>query len=563
MRTPYETLTEKDKTDIFNYLMWNSHNCGAAEPWDRTCHNVLCHWDLAKRDFLDMFNGELILTKRVKVPFARHIAEESFYGNSKISPFLDQVLKILYYTRDKYWYYLDFINEIKFKANWLFTWDAFSERCRVLHQNPILIINTLISHVFNDSAILDAKVDWTEPDHTIYVPYNDTDSIRIQKGEKTMRVIGKIVRTCFPFLLEEYEEFRLEISRIFNSSKLEGDLCISIHPLDYMTMSDNSSRWSSCMSWEDIGDYRAGTVEMMNSESVVIAYLKSDSEEYVKEDVHWNSKKWRSLFIVTNGAIVSVKGYPFQNEFLSKTVLEWLKELYNKEYYNTIDTDDFATAELHTLTGRETGLFTTNNMYNDFGTTTHYGYLSSSWSNMPFHSINYSGVLSCMSCGQLWDTEDSSNRYCKVNCDECLDPDDDDYEEEEEEENTYDDYTSDYIYEDDATTVFIIDAPYEEIKKGLDQHPFVFGAFEDYQTFYTHEGNIEHTIDLHDLEKTTDDYHIGSILTHYINGIWIISTRDQNYDDMESFDEAFLKQICGEKTIEKAKKWLSQPTDAE
>ena len=38
-------------------------------------------------------------------------------------------------------------------------------------------------------------------------------------------------------------------------------------------MSDNNSGWESCMSWRNNGCYRRGTVEMMNSPYVIVAYL--------------------------------------------------------------------------------------------------------------------------------------------------------------------------------------------------------------------------------------------------------------------------------------------------
>ena len=77
------------------------------------------------------------------------------------------------------------------------------------------------------------------------------------------------------FAADEWEEIRLAHSQIFNTNKMTGTLCLSIHPLDYATASDNDNGWSSCMSWRDDGCYRMGTVEMMNSPMVICAYFAS------------------------------------------------------------------------------------------------------------------------------------------------------------------------------------------------------------------------------------------------------------------------------------------------
>ena len=121
----------------------------------------------------------------------------------------------------------------------------------------------------------------------------DGKILKVQKGTKPLRVLAKMAQA---FNLEGFEEFRLTHSRILNQKKMTGELCLSIHPMDFMTMSDNNSNWESCMSWSDYGCYRRGTVEMMNSECVVVAYLRAKEDMKVSEDLYWNNKKWRCWF---------------------------------------------------------------------------------------------------------------------------------------------------------------------------------------------------------------------------------------------------------------------------
>ena len=76
-----------------------------------------------------------------------------------------------------------------------------------------------------------------------------------------MRVLSKIATA---YNLPGFEDFRIAQSLVTNQANLKGYITLSIHPLDYMTMSDNNCGWDSCMSWQEEGCYRQGTVEMMN-----------------------------------------------------------------------------------------------------------------------------------------------------------------------------------------------------------------------------------------------------------------------------------------------------------
>ena len=138
------------------------------------------------------------------------------------------------------------------------------------------------------------------------------------------------------------EDFRICHSIIFNNKILKGNLCLSIHPLDFMTMSDNNNNWSSCMSWKETGCYRTGTVEMMNSNLVICAYLDSEKNFFfnesgteVSEEYTWNNKKWRQLFYCHKDIIVSGKAYPYSNTDLTMMVLEKLRELAKENWNQT------------------------------------------------------------------------------------------------------------------------------------------------------------------------------------------------------------------------------------
>ena len=162
-------------------------------------------------------------------------------------------------------------------------------------------------------------------------------TLQIQAGMKPIRAMQKVIQYFgWTHLNEGFEKFRIQHSMVLNEKMVKGYICISIHPLDFITMSDNSSDWSSCMSWREAGCYHVGTVEMMNSNNVVCAYIESKTPfkfgrlskpDHVGEEWEWNNKKWRQLIYVTKDIIVGGKSYPYANENFTKEVIKILREL--------------------------------------------------------------------------------------------------------------------------------------------------------------------------------------------------------------------------------------------
>ena len=152
--------------------------------------------------------------------------------------------------------------------------------------------------------------------------------IKVQTGSKPIKMLQKIIKSYPDNNVTSLQDFINLHSCVMNNATLKGTLCLSIHPLDYMTMSDNQHGWTSCMSWAEEGCYRLGTVEMMNSESVVVAYLKSnDGKVYEIGNNTWNSKKWRQLIIVDSDFICGIKCYPYRCDELTEIAIKWLMEL--------------------------------------------------------------------------------------------------------------------------------------------------------------------------------------------------------------------------------------------
>ena len=251
---------------------------------------------------------------------------------------------------------------------------------------------------------------------TFIITLPNGKDFKIQHGCKVSRVLGKIAEA---FNLPGYEDFRICHSQILNQKTLSGNLCISIHPLDYMTMSDNECDWDSCMSWRNEGCYRQGTVEMMNSRGVIVAYLTADNPMKMYEphfyngsDV-WSNKKWRELFVVDERVIASVKGYPYHNGDLSLIVMNWLRELaatnLNWTYKDPIKWDSSDSISINKVSPFTIEI-NHENMYNDFGSAP-FHWLSfikdfndndlTKYTFANYFNLQYSGRPECMVCGFL------------------------------------------------------------------------------------------------------------------------------------------------------------------
>ena len=132
---------------------------------------------------------------------------------------------------------------------------------------------------------------------------------KIQKGTK-------IVKSFKYFITDDklLNDIQSKASEIIQENKIEGYLVFSVHPLDFLSSSENTFNWRSCHSLD--GEYRTGNLSYMCDKSTIVCYLMA--EKYAKlphfpESVPWTNKKWRVLlhFNPELDVVFAGRQYPF------------------------------------------------------------------------------------------------------------------------------------------------------------------------------------------------------------------------------------------------------------
>lgn len=140
---------------------------------------------------------------------------------------------------------------------------------------------------------------------------------------------GMKISKALKFFIEEPSELRKaqeEYSRILQNLKITGKFCLSIHPLDFLSVSENNNNWRSCHAMN--GEYRSGNLNYMLDSTTIVAYIKGEKDEKIHGlgNFVWNSKKWRTLiFSNENRDILAIgRHYPF----FIKGVFNYIRDIF-------------------------------------------------------------------------------------------------------------------------------------------------------------------------------------------------------------------------------------------
>lgn len=207
---------------------------------------------------------------------------------------------------------------------------GFNQYLKILIEIPYFKNLYVLRRFIRDCGPV-AFYDNKTPDEMSYRILNlkgNEEMVRIPQGMKITRAL-KFFTLHDDKLLNMLQT---KYSQIINTSTITGKLCISVDPMDFLTMSVNNNSWRSCMALD--GEYAAGTLSYAADKYTFMVYLKSDKEDEnlkdVPNDIKWNSKKWRCLmyFDKEYETIVTTKQYPFTSSKLMEEAMEMVKEVF-------------------------------------------------------------------------------------------------------------------------------------------------------------------------------------------------------------------------------------------
>lgn len=226
-------------------------------------------WSKNKQYFYDLFRQQLIYKSKEKITF--HLDEQT--RCDRVEEFLD-------------WLNNSFI--------WSDTENA-----------DLGALDEFINN--NRNSFFKNKVEKTYQDRVHFYGYEEpAEYIEIPAGTKLIK--------AFKYYIKDKDllyTIQNKASTIIQEDKIEGYMCLSIHPLDYLTISENTLGWRSCHSLD--GDFRGGNLNYMADKATVVCYLESSKPTNL-HGVSWNNKKWRMLLFFSQDkeAIFAGRQYPFK-----------------------------------------------------------------------------------------------------------------------------------------------------------------------------------------------------------------------------------------------------------
>lgn len=242
-------------------------------PFDVDMHDIVNQWYRSKKFFIDTFGGQPIkrITKE-PLSFTLSPQEKGSIFTNMIDD-IEQHGQLFSYNEEEDYTLNDF-----------------------LHENE--------TGFFNNRVVVDHP------------------SLKIRKNMKLLK--------CFKYFLPDFTTTRNiqdVASRYIQEDRITGHLYLSVHPLDFLSMSENNCGWRTCQSLD--GDFRAGVINYMLDDTTFMAYLADEEDDKLRpfpDGMLWNSKKWRVLLHTNQfeSIIYYNRQYPYNSDTLLACVHQYI-----------------------------------------------------------------------------------------------------------------------------------------------------------------------------------------------------------------------------------------------
>lgn len=366
-------------------------------------------WAKPKEDLIKLFRGQLIYSKEINLRQSDETISLSLDNKANrniVNQIQDYLHKVIYQSKLLHFKsinseleFYELVNFNNYKKN-----RVESRFCIIYDVDNQLIINknskwlkmmTKLTKFLQD--IVEHKAEMLPEDREIYY----TLSSYLTSALGSIAVLAK------------------EYDNAYFRNHLKGTLYISIHPIDYFTLSDNNNHWTSCYSITNSRSHVISTLELLSSPDVVVAYFVAENDPafYLTNDFTWYNKNWRSLIVVDKDALVQIKGYPYQSNELNDLALDFVAEIVKDTYQYNRNIKEADTKKIHVFTHRA---------YNDYSSTCSHVYIAEKPSQNNIKIATTSEAY-CLECGNEIQHSITSLMLCEscgdiVYCSQCGEP---------------------------------------------------------------------------------------------------------------------------------------------
>ena len=156
---------------------------------------------------------------------------------------------------------------------------------------------------------------------------NRTSSVVINTD---MKMGSKLLKNFkYFFSKDELREVQDLASQFIQRNKIKGYLYLSVHPVSFLTISENRSNWRSCHALD--GEFRSGNLSYLQDDVTIVAGLCSLEQKKLRcmpQGMSWYDNKWRMLIHFTNNGKFCYfnKQYPFYSERIKDYVTYLINE---------------------------------------------------------------------------------------------------------------------------------------------------------------------------------------------------------------------------------------------
>lgn len=148
-----------------------------------------------------------------------------------------------------------------------------------------------------------------------------------KKNAKPTKILSKLIQN---------EQFDIDVSKIMQNRTVQGNVVLSIHPLDYITMSTNTHKWGSCIHIIE-GFNKVGGYSLMLDNTTIIAFADNGADAVYHNNwgrFEWNNKTFRQCIYLTDSGFT----FGHYNGTVSEEVRdmwdEMMRELIGGEWQN-------------------------------------------------------------------------------------------------------------------------------------------------------------------------------------------------------------------------------------